>query len=42
MPAIQGIPVAGLYENWAFTVYEIAPYVFKAHGQDIGASIVNG
>lgn len=42
MPAIQGIPVSGLYENWAFTVDEIAPYVFKAKGQDMGGRSVDG
>lgn len=42
MPVIQGIPVSGLYGNWAFTVDEIAPYVFKAHGQDMGDRAVDG
>lgn len=33
--ALKGIPVSGLYENWAFTIDEIAQSVFKAQGQDV-------
>ena len=42
MPAIQGVPVSGLYGNWAFTVDEIAPYVFKAQGHDVSDRTVVG
>lgn len=42
MPVIHGIPISGLYANWAFTVNEIAPTVFMAHGQDMGDRTVDG
>ena len=42
MPAIYKIPVSGLYENWAFTVDEIASSVFKVQGQDMGGRTAVG
>lgn len=42
MSAIYKIPVSGLYENWAFTVDEIASSVFKAQGQDMGGRTAIG
>jgi hypothetical protein len=41
-PAINKIPISGLYENWAFTVDEIANLVFIAQGQDMSGRLVVG
>ena len=38
----KGVPIGGLYENWAFTIDEIAQSVFKAQGQDMGGRTVVG
>jgi hypothetical protein len=32
---LQGMPITELVEDWSFTIEEIAPYVFKAQGEDI-------
>jgi hypothetical protein len=42
MSALKGVPISGLYENWAFTIHEIAQSVFKAQGQDMGGRTVVG
>jgi len=42
MPAIYKIPISGLYENWSFTLDEIANSVFRAQGQDMGGRAVVG
>lgn len=38
----KGVPIGGLYENWTFTIDEIAQSVFKARGQDMGGRTVVG
>jgi len=38
----KGVPIGGLYENWAFTIDEIAQSVFKAQGQDMSGRIIVG